>query len=106
MENLEKRPAPVTPYLEDLHFDPETKLVLTRALEMTRVALGLRDRYANEIIAKRITELAKAGEHNPDRRLRCLGPPRLGLGRRGNAIGGQMQCGGVFLLKCARERLG
>ena len=38
------------------------------AFEMTRVALGLADRgdLTNKIIAKRIIELAKAGERNPD----------------------------------------
>jgi hypothetical protein len=38
------------------------------AFEMTRLALGLADRgdIANELIAKRIIELAKAGERNPD----------------------------------------
>jgi hypothetical protein len=34
---------------------------------MTRVGLGLTDHHANGIIAKRITELALAGERNPDR---------------------------------------
>jgi hypothetical protein len=35
---------------------------------MVRVALGLADRgdLANEILAKRIIELAKTGERNPD----------------------------------------
>jgi hypothetical protein len=38
------------------------------AFEMACVALRLSDRgdLANEIIARRIIELAKAGEHNPD----------------------------------------
>ena len=38
------------------------------AFEMTRLALGLAERsdIANELIAKRIIELAKAGELNPD----------------------------------------
>jgi hypothetical protein len=57
----------ITPYLDESDFDPETKRALTRALEMTRAALGLTDHYANGIIAKRITELAMAGERNPDR---------------------------------------
>jgi hypothetical protein len=35
------------------------------ALERTRVSLGL-DKFANGIIARRIVELAKAGERNPD----------------------------------------
>jgi hypothetical protein len=33
---------------------------------MTRVSLGLGDNFADGIIAKRIVELAKAGERNPD----------------------------------------
>jgi hypothetical protein len=33
---------------------------------MTRVSLGLGDNFADAIIAKRIVELAKAGECNPD----------------------------------------
>jgi hypothetical protein len=57
----------VTPYQDDFDVDPETQRVLRVALEMTRVALGLKDHYANGIIAKRITELAIAGERNPDR---------------------------------------
>ena len=36
------------------------------ALEMTRVSLGLVDKFADGIIAKRIMELGKAGERNPD----------------------------------------
>jgi hypothetical protein len=32
---------------------------------MTRVSLGLEDDLANGIIAKRIVELAKAGERDP-----------------------------------------
>src|SRR6516164_2543896 len=34
--------------------------------KMTRVSLGLGDNFADGIIAKRIVELAKAGERNPD----------------------------------------
>jgi hypothetical protein len=60
-----------TPYLEGPEVDPETKRVLSAALEMTRVSLGLIDNFANGIIAKRIVELAKAGERNPD--LLCEG---------------------------------
>jgi hypothetical protein len=54
---------PIT--LDDFDVDPETKPVLRVALEMTRVSLGLEDDFANGIIAKRIVELAKAGERNP-----------------------------------------
>jgi hypothetical protein len=61
----------ITPYLDDLDVDPETKRVLRVALERTRVSLGLADDFANGIIAKRIIELAKTGERNPD--LLCEG---------------------------------
>jgi len=54
---------PIT--LDDFDIDPETKPVLRVALEMTRVSLGLTDDFANGIIAKRIVELAKAGERDP-----------------------------------------
>jgi hypothetical protein len=49
-------------------FDPETKRIMSLAFEMTRLALGLADRgdIANELIAKKIIELAKASERNPD----------------------------------------
>jgi len=57
---------PITPYLDDFDVDPETKRVLDVALRMTRVSLGLGDNFADGIIAKRIVELAKAGERNPD----------------------------------------
>ena len=55
---------PITPYLDDFDVDPETKRVLDVALKMTRVSLGLGDNFADGIIAKRIVELAKAGERN------------------------------------------
>ena len=61
----------ITPYLGDFDASPETKRVLDVALEMTRVSLGLGDSFADGIIAKRIVELAKAGERNPD--LLCEG---------------------------------
>jgi len=61
----------ITSYLDDFDVDPETKQVLDLALEMTRTALGLADDFANGIIAKRIIELAKAGERHPD--LLCEG---------------------------------
>jgi hypothetical protein len=61
----------ITPYLDDFGVDPETKRVLGVALEKTRVSLGFADDFANGIIAKRLIELAKAGECNPD--LLCQG---------------------------------
>jgi len=61
----------ITPYLDGLEVDPDAKRVLGAALEMTRVSLGLADDFANGIIARRVVELAKAGERNPD--LLCEG---------------------------------
>jgi hypothetical protein len=65
---LKKRAMPITPYLNGMSFHPETKRVMGVAFEMACTALRLADRgdLANEIIARRIIELAKAGEHNPD----------------------------------------
>jgi len=59
---------PITPYLNGMSFQPETKRVMGVAFEMVCAALRLADRgdLANEIIARRIIKLAKAGEHNPD----------------------------------------
>jgi hypothetical protein len=56
-----------------MSFDPETRRVIAVAFELTCTALHLSDRgdRANEIVAKRIIELAKAGERNPD--LLCEG---------------------------------
>ena len=56
----------LTTYLNDFDADLETKRVLGDALERTRVSLGLADKFADGIIARRIVELAKAGERNPD----------------------------------------
>jgi hypothetical protein len=61
----------ITPYLGDFDASPETKRVLGVALEKTRVSLGLGDNFADGIIARRIVQLAKAGERNPD--LLCKG---------------------------------
>jgi hypothetical protein len=59
---------PSTPFLDDAGTDPEVRRVVGVAFEMARIALSLAERPAitNEIIAKRIIELAKAGERNPD----------------------------------------
>ena len=63
-----ERAMPITPYLNGMSFNPETKRVMGVAFEMVCAALRLSDRgdLANEMIARRIIELAKAGEHNPD----------------------------------------
>jgi hypothetical protein len=58
-------------YLGDFDVDAETERVLDAALEMTRLALGLGDDFANGIIARQILELARGGERNPD--LLCEG---------------------------------
>ena len=59
---------PITIYLEGQQFDPETKRVMGIAFEITRAALRLTDRddLVLAMVAKKIIELAKAGEHNPD----------------------------------------
>ena len=59
---------PITPYLNGMSFHPETKRLMGVAFEMVCAALRLSDRVdlSNEIIARRIIELAEAGEHNPD----------------------------------------
>jgi hypothetical protein len=60
---------PITPFLHDnTKFDPETKRVMGVAFEMAWVALGLTDKddHVTGVVAKRIIELAKAGERNPD----------------------------------------
>jgi hypothetical protein len=59
---------PITIYLDGYKPDPETKRVMGVAFEMTRAALRLEDRddLAAAIIAKKIIELAMAGERNPD----------------------------------------
>ena len=56
----------ITSYFNDFDVDPETQQALNLALEMTRTAPGLADDFANGIIAKRILELARAGERHPD----------------------------------------
>ena len=59
---------PISIFLEGQKFDPETKRIMGVAFELTRAALRLvdRDDLAEAIIAKKIIELAKAGERNPD----------------------------------------
>ena len=56
----------ITTYLDDFDADLETQRVLSAALEMTRVSLGIADDFANGIIAKRIIELAEVGERDPE----------------------------------------
>ncbi len=65
--------GPAPEFLDGHNPDPETKRVMGIAFEMARVALRLAGRgdLANEIIARRIIELAGAGERDPD--LLCEG---------------------------------
>jgi len=59
---------PIAQFLDGSKFDPETKRVIGVAFEMTRIALQLGDQSdLNERVAKRIIELAKTSELNPDR---------------------------------------
>jgi hypothetical protein len=59
---------PITSFLDGEQFDPETRRVLSVALEMTCIALrtGDCDDGVRQAIASKIIELAKAGERNPD----------------------------------------
>lgn len=59
---------PITEFLDGHKFDPETRRVMGVAFEIARAALRLEDRgdLTNQMLAKRIIELAKAGESNPD----------------------------------------
>jgi len=58
----------ITQFLDNCKFDPEAKRVMGVAFEMARAALQVGDQgnLINERIAKRIIELAKTGELNPD----------------------------------------
>lgn len=60
---------PIRPHLNGQKFDPETIRVMGLAYEMARVALQLSDRgdLANEVLARKIIDLAKAGERDPER---------------------------------------
>ena len=60
---------PIRPYLDGQKFDPETIRVMGIAFEMALVALRLADRgdLANEVVARQIINLAKAGERDPER---------------------------------------
>jgi hypothetical protein len=61
---------PITPYLQAGHqFDAETKRVMGVAFEAALVALRLSDRADPVVgmVARRIIDLAKAGESNADR---------------------------------------
>jgi hypothetical protein len=56
-------------HLNGQRFDPETIRVMGLAYEMALISLRLSDRgdIANDVVAHRIIELAKAGERDPER---------------------------------------
>jgi len=59
---------PITPYLDGIWFDPETKRVTGVAFEMARAAISHLDCSdpVDAILARKIIALAKDGERNPD----------------------------------------
>jgi 4-hydroxy-3-methylbut-2-enyl diphosphate reductase IspH len=60
---------PIRLHLDGEKFDSETMRVMGLAFEMALVALRLADRHdlANEVLARKIMVLAKAGERDPER---------------------------------------
>jgi hypothetical protein len=58
----------ITPFLNGERFDPESRRVLSVALEMVCIALrtGDCDEGVKQAIATKLIKLAKAGEPNPD----------------------------------------
>jgi hypothetical protein len=59
----------IRPFLDGTKFDPETQRIIGVAFEMVCVALRLTDRddLVTGTVAKRIIELAKDGERDPER---------------------------------------
>ena len=59
---------PITPFLDGHRFDQETKRVLGVAFEIACIALRAEnsDDFVKSAIARKIIDLAKAGERNPD----------------------------------------
>ena len=55
---------PIRSHLNGELFDPETIRVMGLAIALRLVD---RDDIANEVVARKIIELAKTGEHDPDR---------------------------------------
>ncbi len=59
---------PITPFLLNQAFDPETIEVMGKAFVLTCEALGLNDRAdaMTELVAEKIIELAQRGFKNPN----------------------------------------
>jgi len=60
---------PIRSHLNGQRFDPETMRLMGLAYEMTLISLLLVDRgdIANNVVAQKLIELAKAGERDPER---------------------------------------
>ena len=60
---------PIRSHLNGQRFDAETIRVMGLAYELTLISLRLFDRgdIANDVVAHKIIELAKAGERDPER---------------------------------------
>lgn len=76
---------PITPYLDDHEFDPETERVMGLAFEMACVALRLADR---DDLINSIIERWKTGERNPDCFVRASGEGHSQTGRSFLTAGG------------------
>ena len=57
---------PIRAYLDREHLDPETARILGVAFEIACIALRTEDDSVKQAIARKIIDLAKAGERNPD----------------------------------------
>ena len=57
---------PIRPFLDGETFDPETARLVGVAFETARAAVKRSGDLSDETIAKKIIELAKAGERNVD----------------------------------------
>jgi hypothetical protein len=66
-ESRRKSHTPITPFLRDQAFDPETVEAMGKALVTTCETLGLSDRNdaVTKLVAKMIIELAQQGIKNP-----------------------------------------
>ena len=62
-------PVPIIPLLQGRAYGPEDIKVMSTAFDGALNALGLMDRAdpLNELVAKKIIEIAKTGERNPSR---------------------------------------
>jgi hypothetical protein len=67
--NTGDEPVPIIPLLQGRAYGPEDIKVMSTAFEGALNALGLMDRGdpLNELVARKIIEIAKTGERNPSR---------------------------------------